>query len=728
ANLSHPHILPLFDSGEAYGFLFYVMPHVEGESLKEKLDREGQLSVEEAVSIGAKVASALHAAHEQGVIHRDIKPANILVANGEPLVADFGISLNVEERAQTRLTEKGMSIGTPTYMSPEQGLQDGKLDARSDVYSLGCVLYEMLVGDPPFSAKNPMAVLARKTTEEPPPIAAVRPAVPSPVETVVLKALGRVPADRFTSAGKLASALTSSLAAPAGVSGEGRGADAGRWPASARWAPGIMVAVVLTGAAWAFGPWSDAAEQTVERIAVMPIANVSGDPSNDYWSTGLAGEIWSKLSLVTSLKLASQQAAVFTDPGGRPSEMAIALGVDAVIVGTVLPAGDSIRVSLELVDREDEVLWSQSYTRRVSDVLRLTSQIATEVADEIHVSLSDDEQLRLAESRAVDPVAQRLALQGTDILLTAFNEETTRRAIGLLDEAIAADSSHAGAWSGLSVGYTLLTYLSRLPPDSTIARARDAAARAINLDSTLADAHGAYAFAVAVTEWDWATAVTEFEVAASLSPSVSGTQTLHAFLLAWLGRHDEAERIIRQVQADHPAELIPIAQAAEILYLAGRYEEAIEKGQEALAFNPDNMWSHARVVHPYVAVGQLDSALVHAERVVELSPDPLAQSGVAYIHALQGRAADARETLNAHLADVAEGIYVPPLAIALIYVGLGDTVNALDWVRRGYEVRDGDLGLLGSFHVWDPIRHEPEFQEILELIGLPETVRGDHVH
>jgi serine/threonine-protein kinase len=273
ANLQHPHILPLFDSGEADGWLFYVMPYLEGESLRQRLDREKQLPVDEAVGIAVKVAGALQAAHDRGIVHRDIKPANILLGErGEPLVADFGIALAVEEAGGGRLTETGLSLGTPYYMSPEQATGDRDPDARSDVYSLACVLYEMLAGDPPHTGSTAQAVMAKILTKDPAPVTESRRSVPDPVALALDRALERLPADRFGSAAELSTALQAQAGAATGVGRrDGARSGGGRtwlWPAAAALA-GIL-------AVWGWmRPRGEPPEVVPAHLAV-PLPNLGG--------------------------------------------------------------------------------------------------------------------------------------------------------------------------------------------------------------------------------------------------------------------------------------------------------------------------------------------------------------------------------------------------------------------------------------------------------------------
>ena len=288
AHLQHPNILPLFDSGEADGFLFYVMPYVEGETLREKLERQRQLPLEEAVRIASGVAEALDHAHRQGVVHRDIKPANILIRDGRPLVADFGIALAAGEGDRTRLTETGISIGTVAYMSPEQSTEGGQVDGRSDTYSLGCVLYEMLLGDPPFTGSNPLAILVRKSTEPPSGLRTVRGTIPEALEEAVLRALAVTPADRFTTAADFAEAIRDKSSAPPASMRTGRFAVSLMLGL-------IAVAIVLVGRSMFgtsdedVGP-STGAGVEIPVIVVLPFEN-QGAPEDDYFAAGMSDEI-----------------------------------------------------------------------------------------------------------------------------------------------------------------------------------------------------------------------------------------------------------------------------------------------------------------------------------------------------------------------------------------------------------------------------------------------------
>jgi len=361
ANLQHPHILPLFDSGEANGFLYYVMPYVEGESLRALLDRKKQLPIDRALEITKAVASALDHAHRHGVIHRDIKPENILLADdGQPLVADFGIALAVSEAGGTRLTETGMSLGTPEYMSPEQATGDRQLDPASDIYSLGAVLYEMLVGDPPHMGNTAQAIIARVMIEKPAGIRTVRDTVPQPVEEAIMKALAKTPADRFATASQFAQTLELGAVVPA-VTPATHGY---RW---VRFAAAVAVAGAALGSGWGAVDGSSPVTPQIASLVVLPFDNLSEDPEQEYFVDGMHEAVIVELSKISALKVISRTSAMQFKGVTQPiPETASELGVDGVIEGSVTREGEQVRITVRLIHGPtDQYLWGDSYEREL---------------------------------------------------------------------------------------------------------------------------------------------------------------------------------------------------------------------------------------------------------------------------------------------------------------------------------------------------------------------------
>jgi serine/threonine-protein kinase len=346
AKLNHPRVLALHDSGEADGFLYFVMPYVEGESLRAKIDREKQLSIDEAVTLTRQVASALDYAHQQGVIHRDIKPENILLHRGEAVVADFGIALAVTAAGGERLTETGLALGTPQYMSPEQAMGDRELDGRSDIYSLGAVLYEMVTGEPPQGGATVQAVIAKLLIERPTPPRVVRDNVPEAIDRAIMKALAKVPADRFDSALEFAAALTAKAADP---------------------------------------------EHDVKSIVVLPFANLSPDPENDYFSDGLTEEIIADLSKLQSLRVTSRNSAMQLKGTDKNTKtIGRELNVRYVLEGTVRKAGDRLRITAQLIDAgNDAHLWAEKYDGVLEDVFDMQEQVSGSIVQALTVRRPD---------------------------------------------------------------------------------------------------------------------------------------------------------------------------------------------------------------------------------------------------------------------------------------------------------------------------------------------------
>src|SRR5438034_2782706 len=397
ARLNHPHILALYDSGKANGFLFYVMPYVAGESLRHRLAREKQLPVEEALGITRDIASALGHAHAQNVIHRDVKPENILLYEGEAMVADFGIALAVSAAAGERLTEIGLAVGTPEYMSPEQALGERELDARSDVYSLGCVLYELLAGEPPYTGRTAQAILAKRFADPVPTVRRLRSAIPTGVEQALMKALARAPAGRFASAGAFGDAL---------------------------------------GAAAAGRP-------RTPSVAVLPFLSLSADPENEYFADGVTEDVIAQLSKVGALQVISRTSVMpFKKREHGLREIAATLQVATLLEGSVRRAGDRVRIVAQLIDAEtDQHLWAETYDRQLTDIFVIQSDVALRIAGALEAELTADERTQIRRGPTTDLQAYQLYLKGRHCFFR-FTQEGIRKGIEYFPQAIVKDPSY----------------------------------------------------------------------------------------------------------------------------------------------------------------------------------------------------------------------------------------------------------------------------------------------
>ena len=499
AQFSHPGILGLIDSGtvqiDGTSLSYYVMPLVDGESLRDRLQRERQLPIATAVSIARQIALALAYAHERGVVHRDIKPENVLLVGDQTLVADFGIAKAASDVAGITLTAQGILVGTPAYMSPEQAVGDTEIGPGSDIFSLGVVLYEMLAGELPFGGATAQSQIARRLHETPVGVRLLRAEIPEALDRVVGRALARSRADRFQSAKAMADALTDSLAVRA-TPWLSRGALIGLVSAAG-------VAAVLWWVVASSSRGAPGGRAVARSIAVLPFANVGGDPNNEYYADGIADEVAGSLSRLSGLRVAARSSAFqFKGRNVAAPQIGKELGVAAVVEGSVRRMGDQVRITAELVSATDGLsLWSDSYEKTADQVFSVQGEITAAIGRTLGLGPT-----RAAggpgttNRRAYDAFLQgRWHWSKRD---QAGFEQATR----YFQDAIEADSGFAKAWAGLGDAYSLQAGFGYLPVTETFERARTAAKRALALDSTLADAHAAPGFINLYCDWDWSAA------------------------------------------------------------------------------------------------------------------------------------------------------------------------------------------------------------------------------
>jgi serine/threonine protein kinase/tetratricopeptide (TPR) repeat protein len=673
AGLTHPHILPLYDSGEAAGLLFYVMPYVRGESLRHRLARERQLPVEESVALTRQVAAALEHAHAHGLIHRDIKPENILLHEGVAMVTDFGIALSADADADQRLTGTGLMLGTPHYMSPEQAAGERTLDARSDVYSLGCVLYELLAGEPPFTGPTAQAVIVKRFTTQAQPLRRLRPAVPAGVEAAVLRALSRVPGDRFASAGAFAQALSE--------------------PAAASSRSG--------------------------SIAVLPFRNLSPDPENEFFADGVTEDVIAQLSKIRSLRVIGRgSVARFKDRRETLQEVGATLDVATVLEGSVRRAGSRVRIVSQLIDVDtDRHLWSETYDRELTDIFAIQSDVAVQIASALEAELSHEERRQIRKQPTADMEAYQLYLQGQHCI-HQWTGGAVRLGLEHLERAVARDPAYALAYAAMAKAYTDmgLGVVSSLPPEEAFAKALSATQRALELDPGLAEGHAVLGHLKFIREFDWVGAEAELKLAIELNPNSGEAFDIYGLLLSAQERYDEALDAQRRAH-----ELDPLAHRMDLvttLLRAGRYQEALEAVNKVLAVEPHLPLAHATLGWVHLLSGRADEGVAALRRAVELSPDSTlyrAQLGQAY--ARSGQTGQARAIL-ADLAEIAKTRFVPPYHPAYVLTGLGEHEQALDLLEQAYEQRAGGIfGIKGSF-LFAPLRGHPRFQALLRKMNL----------
>jgi TolB-like protein/tetratricopeptide (TPR) repeat protein len=712
ARLDHPHILTLIDSGAADGFLYYVLPFVRGESLRNKLNREKQLDIEEALAITKQVASALDYAHRQGVVHRDIKPENILIQEGEAVVADFGIALAVREAGGPRLTETGLSLGTPQYMSPEQATGGGELDARSDVYSLAAVVYEMLAGEPPHTGPTVQAVIAKLLTERPTRIRTVRDTVPEGIDTAVAKALAKVPADRFGGAAEFAVALV----------GPGPGPTAGWRRRRVAVAVGIAGAVALAVFAAVWHPWRRSARAAatgadVASVAVLPFENLTGNPSDQYLSDAMTEEVIGQLARVGGLKVISRTSAeVLKGAHLTLRQIADTLGVRHILEGSVQHAGNRIRVAVDLIDaRTDAHVWASSYDRDLTDVFAVQEEVARQVADSL-VSTVGVRPTVGRVARTEQPGAYEAYLSGRSLMYRR-TREGLRGALAQFQQAIAQDSAYAPAYAGLASVYHLWVYWAYPGIDfyKAYGRAVAMADRAIALDADLAEAYAARGRALTAA-WAPAEGISaDFKRALELRPNSPDVHQWYANFLSREGRHDEALAEVERAVALDP--LAPGVRSAfsSVALAARRYNVAAQEAERTMALEPSLM--RAREDE---ALGDLLAGKV--ERCARLVLGPYVGVRAMCLHSLGRRREGAQiaDSLGAAFTAGTGGdsLYSPVIAargVAEYHAWTGNAVESLAWLEQAYAIspEGEDLRVIAS-GIYDKVRNDPRFKAGLQ--------------
>jgi len=719
SKLNHPNIVTVIDFDTQDNVDFLVMEYVPGLALDEKV-RQGVLREREIVRIGVQLAEGLAAAHAQGVIHRDLKPGNLRLTRDDRLkILDFGLAwstLRLGPLASTLSFNGSVDCsGTLPYMATEQ-LAGLAVDARTDIYSAGAVLYELYTGRAPFEQKLFTALVDEILHRAPVPPSHVRPGISPRLEAIILKCLEKDPEKRYQSAEDLLRDLRE-LANAQGAPAASRLGGRLRFYLLAACLALLALATVL---GWRNRSWMDTLRNQdaphIESLAVLPFSNLSGDSQQEYLADGMTDSLITDLGQMHALQRIISRTSVMrykTQPVPL-RDVARQLKVDAVIEGAVMRSGQTVQVTVRLVSAaDDRQLWSHRYEGEFRDLLTLQHQLALAIAREIRVNLSAGDRARLAAARPVEPAAQEAYLKGE--YLRFGTSEQRMKARQYFEQAIQLDPNYAPAYAGLADSYWNDI---GVPPRETMPKARDYALRAVALDETLAHAHTALATVRFYGDWDWAEADREYQRALQLNPGDAEAHRMYSVFLAAMGRADEALAQVLAAQVLDPLYNDNNTTAGWDLYCSRRYDQALDYCQRALELTPNNDNAHACFGYAYLGKGQYPQALDETMKAWTLSGRETVWAVLlGRIYAHQGNTAKANQLL-AQVLEQSRRTYVPPYFMTVLYAALGDREKAFHWLDRAYTDRDLYLTGMKVDSALDPLRADARFQELERRVGL----------
>ena len=722
SRLLHPNIATLFDFDSHQGCDFIVLEYVAGETLAQTLTH-GRLPESRARAIAIEVAEALQFAHEEGIVHRDLKPGNIILTpRGRAKVLDFGLArfLQDQNRADTPTesgtapsSDSGWLIGTFPYMAPEQ-VTGAVVDARTDIYALGAVLYEMVSGRRPHVAADIAALLYQIVHEKPRPLRAVAPAVTPRLERIVWRCLEKDPASRFPAAAQLAAALREQEA----TAPDSSDAQTTSRPFASH-SSGVDVA---TASALHRSSGADAAHDQrgsnsdrIRAIAVLPLENRSGDPEQEFFVDGMTDALIADLAQVGSLRVISRTSSMRFKHVHQPlPEIARELHVDAIVEGSVLRSGNRVRITAELVHAtSDTMLWAKSYDSDIGDILSLQREVARAIAEGVRAKVTPEEEKRFLSHSPVNPKAHVAYLRGR-YCWNRWDTRSLRESIGFFQEALDIDPGYSLAWAGLADAYNVLGNTNSLPPVEAYTNARDATQRGLDLDDSIPELHASLAYIYRHYDWDWPAAEREFLRALQLNPGYATARSWYARFLSGVGRHAEAvEQALRSLESD-PLSLIIHTVVGDTLFYSRQYGESVLYYRKSLEMDPTFGPGHTDLARSLDLLGKPEEALQEFLQVVPITDGKTQPSaGLATLLLRTNQREEALTMIEDVMALVGGSRFVSPYSIASYFAVANDAQRALHWLERAYTERDGALVWIKVHPRLDSLRQEPRFRDLL---------------
>jgi TolB-like protein/Tfp pilus assembly protein PilF/predicted Ser/Thr protein kinase len=729
--LNHPHICAVYDIGEHAGRHFIVMEFLQGAALQQHIDCK-PLPAPEILELGIQLADALDAAHHGRIIHRDIKPANIFVTErGQAKLLDFGLAKPPPEGPQDtalpteeHLTNPGAVLGTLAYMSPEQ-VRGEALYARTDLFSLGAVLYEMTTGRQAFHGSTSGTICDAILNRTPIAVGRVNPDSPPRLEDVINKALEKDPKLRYQSASELRTDLQrlkrdSGSANVVLPHAPDRAARVRPW-----WRRGPALAVgvlalaagVVAGIKFAVPARGDA----IDSIAVLPFVNGSGDPDTEYLSDGITESLINNLSQLPALRVTAR-STVFRYKGKEtdPQKVGQDLKVRAVLSGRVLQRGDTLIVRTELMDvTTGSQLWGGQYSHKAADVFALQDELSTEISDKLRLRLTSEEKQRLTKRYTDNAEAYQLYLKGR-YYWNKRSPDGIQKSVDYLNRAVDDDSGYALAYAGLADSYNMMSFFNMVPPRDAMPKAKAAAAKALQIDPNLAEAHISLGYASFTYDWDWPAATRHFDEAIALNREAVMNHSYYPFYLTVAGRYEEAMSTAKRASDHDPVSASVSHTLAVQLALARRFDDAIQECRRTIELDANFAVAYDVLGGLLAAKGMYREALPVIEKAVALNRGAaMSLANLGYVRARLGDRAEARRVLE-QLEAASKVRYTPALAFAVVQVGLGEKDQAFAWLDKAYDERFNRLAYLRREAVWDALRPDPRFKELVRRIGLPE--------
>ena len=725
AALDHPYICHIHEVGESDGKDFIAMEYVQGQTLKDKLAK-GPLPLKEALEITVEIAEAVERAHGKGIVHRDLKPSNVMVTpDGHVKVMDFGLAKRLlpedagsqEQTITANLTKTGTTLGTLAYMSPEQ-LRGQEVDTRSDIFSFGVLLYEMLTGVHPFRKPEQIETASAILRDDPPPLSKYVPEFPEGLEKTVEKTLTKEPEQRYESAREVRVNLKQLVSGSVPFIPARRPLTRRGWLALTGLA---VLAALVTFVGLDVAGWRDSlarlagvsGEPRIESLAVLPLANLSGDPEQEYLAAGMHEALITDLAKLGGFKRVIPSSSVrrYRETDQSLAEIAQELGVDALVTASVLRSGDRVQITAQLINgATEEHLWADRYERELRDVLTLQNEIVSVITREMNLQLTPQEQVRLASARTVNPEVYETYLKG-DFHLRNVSPQEADTALQYFQLALEKDPNYAPAYAGIGRVWIQRGSWFGVSPHEAMPRGKVAAEKAIQLDDSLGLAHWTLASVLAYYEWDWVGAEREYKRAIELNPNLTGTS--YSMLLLGMRRPEAARTEIERVIALDPLNSTYQGLLGILLFQTRQYDDAIAQCRKTLRAAPNFSFAHAGLWAAFHEKGMYAEALAAAQKFYAVSGYPeaaqaLGSAGVDYSRAMI-LAAEA----------LASSSRVHPFYIARLYAYAGEKGKTLEWLEQAYEERETDMVFLGVDPTFDSLRDDPRFQDLMRRVNLP---------